>query len=142
MPNAIRSARRSASTNLKTKLLCGACSKTFTTVSNLNKHRKYDCKKSKEDGTNTSFQCRRCGEQFTRDFYRLTHEKERCKRRGSRGSSGANTPRLIARQARGSPPATEDAYNTHIVSTTIGNVTATNTAALPGDIDIMTFLSS
>lgn len=55
---------------------CARCLSTFSTVSNMNKHMKTDCKY----GNKIRFPCRNegCKMQYTRGSYRITHEKERC----------------------------------------------------------------
>jgi hypothetical protein len=55
---------------------CPRCSSTFSTVSNVNKHMKTDCKY----GEKIQFPCRNdgCKKQLTRASYRIAHEMKRC----------------------------------------------------------------
>lgn len=55
---------------------CPRCSLTFSTVSNVNKHMKTDCKY----GEKIQFPCRNdgCKKQLTRASYRIAHETKRC----------------------------------------------------------------
>lgn len=58
------------------KAQCPSCLSKFSTVSNLNKHMKTDCKYGKK----IQFPCRNegCSKQLTRQSYRIIHEKKRC----------------------------------------------------------------
>jgi hypothetical protein len=67
----------STSSKKLSKLQCASCLSTFSTVSNLNKHMKTDCKYGKK----IQFPCRNegCKRKLTRGSYRIIHEKERCR---------------------------------------------------------------
>ena len=62
--------------NMKSMPQCSRCLSTFSTISNVNKHMKTDCKYGKK----IHFPCRNrgCKRQLTRVAYRNIHEKERC----------------------------------------------------------------
>jgi len=64
------------SSNMKSMPQCSRCLSTFSTISNVNKHMKTDCKYGKK----IYFPCRNrgCKRQLTRVAYRNIHEKERC----------------------------------------------------------------
>jgi hypothetical protein len=67
----------STSSKKMSKLQCASCLSMFSTVSNLNKHMKTDCKYGKK----IQFPCRNegCKRKLTRGSYRIIHEKERCR---------------------------------------------------------------
>lgn len=66
----------STSSKKISRLQCARCLLTFSTVSNVNKHMKTDCKYGKK----IQFPCRNegCKRKLTRGSYRIIHEKERC----------------------------------------------------------------
>jgi hypothetical protein len=66
----------STSSNMKSRPQCSRCLSTFSTISNVNKHMKTDCKY----GNRIHFSCRNrgCKRRLTRVEYRNIHEKERC----------------------------------------------------------------
>ena len=67
---------QSSSSGASPRKQCSKCLKTFSTISNLNKHKKTDCKLGKM----MRYTCRNmgCRLEFTRESYRAVHEKERC----------------------------------------------------------------
>jgi hypothetical protein len=62
--------------------LCPYCNKSFSTITNRNRHRDKDCKRAQRTAR-TRFPCRNtgCKQHFTRKAYQLKHEQERCKAR-------------------------------------------------------------
>jgi hypothetical protein len=71
----------SSSGTAKTRLACPQCQRTFSTVSNRNKHVREGCAHRQKNG----YRCRHpnCTKVLTTKWYRNTHEQERCKYRGS-----------------------------------------------------------
>jgi hypothetical protein len=67
------------------------CGKDFSTVTNLNKHMKYDCRGAR-GAAKVRFSCRNegCKRHFSREAYRTKHEGTACK-----ASRGAPTARPV-----------------------------------------------
>lgn len=68
------------------RCLSASCQKTFSSVSNRNKHMREGCQHREKSG----YRCRNghCPKVLTTKWYRNTHEAERCRYRGAVGEKG------------------------------------------------------
>ncbi|SPN98766.1 uncharacterized protein DNG_01807 [Cephalotrichum gorgonifer] len=68
------------------RCLSANCSKTFSSVSNRNKHMREGCQHREKNG----YRCRNgpCTKVLTTKWYRNTHEQERCRHKGVAGGQG------------------------------------------------------